>query len=141
MGSRSPGYAGSRTKALIEQHDANCCQQQEMADAGEEHLGDQDADTFYSLFGLETFSTMTPENRALIDERYRELAKKWHPDENSVEMKLRCELMMVNIQLAHNVLKDGDRKRRYDKELRRARGQKLDMGWYCRWGFTLVSGV
>ena len=64
---------------------------------------------YYKILGLE--KTATPEE---IKTRYRELAKKLHPDKSKDE---KSKELMSEINKAYEILSDEKRKERYDKYL------------------------
>lgn len=63
-------------------------------------------------------------SKEIIEKAYKTLAKKYHPDVQSVANKASAEEMMKKINHAYNVLSDDEKRREYDRQLEEQEVQK-----------------
>lgn len=63
-------------------------------------------------------------SKEIIEKAYKTLAKKYHPDVQSVANKASAEEMMKKINHAYDVLSDDEKRREYDKQLEEQEEQK-----------------
>ncbi len=64
-------------------------------------------------------------SKEIIDKAYKTLAKKYHPDANSVEKKQWAEEKFKKINEAYEILSDEEKREEYDRELKKQEQQQL----------------
>lgn len=64
-------------------------------------------------------------SKEIIDKAYKTLAKRYHPDANSVEKKQWAEERFKKINEAYEIISNKEKREEYDRELERQRNQQL----------------
>lgn len=64
-------------------------------------------------------------SKEIIDKAYKTLAKRYHPDANSVENKQWAEEKFKKINEAYEIISNKEKREEYDRELERQRNQQL----------------
>ena len=102
---------------------------------------------YYAILGVSA-----SDRQETIKEKYRELARKWHPDLNQENIEL-AEANMKLINEAYDILVNREKKRKYDLErMEIARlAWRIVPSWSASWGMStdtntgncwdLVSGL
>ena len=141
MGGAESSNGEIESKVCLENPDG-CKRSECLSELAASHLQDQGQD-FYEIFGLARYCDLDDEeNNSKMKSEFSKLVRSYHPDKN-MQIESDVHKRTVNEQTctvitARDVLRDPDLKRRYDNELRKARGE---VTWWSHCSYWARVGI